>query len=205
MVRWFSHASGIIISTAWWSGRPPRWRSSSTSSNEAESLAPGVTIGKARSSPGIEVRGAQRLAGPHPVPVAGQGVDLAVVGHVPVGVGQRPRREGVGREAGVDQGQAADQPLVGEVGVELGQLVGGQHPLVGDGPGRQRREVARRRSRARPACAARRPAGRWPGPGRRRPAACRRPGPRRAGASRAWPPRRSSPSVAGRRAPRASR
>jgi hypothetical protein len=29
------------------------WSSSSTSSNEAESLAPGVTTGKARSSPGI--------------------------------------------------------------------------------------------------------------------------------------------------------
>ncbi len=33
---------------------------------------------------------AQGLAGPHPVPVAGQGVDLAVVGHVPVGMGERP-------------------------------------------------------------------------------------------------------------------
>ncbi len=53
MVRWFSHASGIIISTAWWMGRPPRWSSSSTSSKEAESLAPGVTMGKARSRPGM--------------------------------------------------------------------------------------------------------------------------------------------------------
>ena len=53
MVGWFSHASGIIISTAWWSGRPPRCNSSSTSSNEAESLKPGVTMGKARSSPGM--------------------------------------------------------------------------------------------------------------------------------------------------------
>ena len=41
------------MSTAWWIGRPPRWRSSRTSSKEAESLAPGVTIGKARVSPGI--------------------------------------------------------------------------------------------------------------------------------------------------------
>ncbi len=53
MVRWFSQASGIIMSTAWWMGRPPRWSSSSTSSNDAESLAPGVTMGKARSRPGM--------------------------------------------------------------------------------------------------------------------------------------------------------
>ena len=51
---WFSHASGIIISTECGSERPPRWSSSSTSSNDAESEAPGVQIGKSRSrSPGI--------------------------------------------------------------------------------------------------------------------------------------------------------
>ncbi len=48
----------------------------------------------------------QRLAGPHPVAVAGQRVDLPVVGHVPVRVGQRPAGEGVGGEARVHQGQA---------------------------------------------------------------------------------------------------
>ena len=45
MVVWFSHASGIIISTACGSERPPRCSSSSTSSKLAESLAPGVQIG----------------------------------------------------------------------------------------------------------------------------------------------------------------
>ena len=51
---WFSHASGIIISTACGSDRPPRCSSSSTSSNDAESLAPGVQIGSSRDrSPGI--------------------------------------------------------------------------------------------------------------------------------------------------------
>ncbi len=49
MVRWFSQASGIIISTAWGRGRPPRWSSSRTSSKLAESLAPGVATGKMRS------------------------------------------------------------------------------------------------------------------------------------------------------------
>ncbi len=50
MAALFSHASGIIISTAWCSGRPPRCSSSSTSSKLAESLASGVQIGKARDS-----------------------------------------------------------------------------------------------------------------------------------------------------------
>ncbi len=41
----FSHASGTIIIIACGRLRPLRLRSSSTSSNDAESLAPGVTIG----------------------------------------------------------------------------------------------------------------------------------------------------------------
>ena len=45
MVVWFSHASGIIMSTACGRERPPRCSSSSTSSKLAESLAPGVHIG----------------------------------------------------------------------------------------------------------------------------------------------------------------
>ncbi len=50
----FSHASGIIISTECGSVRPPMCSSSRTSSKVAESEAPGVQIGKSRStSPGI--------------------------------------------------------------------------------------------------------------------------------------------------------
>ena len=45
MVVWFSHASGIIMSTAWGRERPARCKSSSTSSKLAESLAPGVHTG----------------------------------------------------------------------------------------------------------------------------------------------------------------
>ena len=48
---WFSHASGIIMSTACGSDRPPRCSSSRASSNDAESDASGVTIGNNRSSP----------------------------------------------------------------------------------------------------------------------------------------------------------
>ena len=50
MPSWFSHASGIIIRTAWGRLRPPRWSSSRHSSKLAVSDASGVMIGSARSS-----------------------------------------------------------------------------------------------------------------------------------------------------------
>ncbi len=83
----------------------------------------------------------QALAGAHPVDVALQRVDLAVVGDVAIGVGQRPRRERVGREALVHQGQRRVQLGVGEVGVHRPQLRGGQHALVGQRPRRQADDV----------------------------------------------------------------
>ena len=86
-------------------------------------------------------RGHAALAGPHPVAVAHHGVDLAVVGHDAVGVRQRPRGEGVGREPRVDQRDGRRQPVVGEVAVEPLELQAGQHPLVDQGASRQRREV----------------------------------------------------------------
>ena len=106
-----------------------------------------------------QVAAQQRLAGGHPVPVAPDGVDLSIVGDVPVRVGQRPGRERVGREPRVHQRDRADHPLVGQVREERGHLVGRQHSLVDDGPAGQRREVQRRRpargSPARSACARR--------------------------------------------------
>ncbi len=70
------------------------------------------------------------LAGAHPVLVALDGVDLAVVGDVAVRVGERPRRERVGGEAAVHQQQGALEALVVEVVEELRQLRRRQHPLV---------------------------------------------------------------------------
>ena len=84
----------------------------------------------------------QGFSGPHPVAVALHGVDLAVVGDEPVGVGQRPRRERVGGEPGVDHGQGAGHSGVAQIGVELAELGGGEHPLVDDGPVGQAGEVA---------------------------------------------------------------
>ena len=82
-----------------------------------------------------------RLARPHPVLVALDGVDLAVVGDEAVRVGERPRRERVGREPGVHQQQRRLDARVGEIGEELAQLGSGEHPLVDDRARRQRREV----------------------------------------------------------------
>ena len=59
------------------------------------------------------------LAGVHPVDVAAQRIDLAVVDDVAVRMGTFPTGEGVGAEAGVDQGQAAGQVGFGEVGVVM--------------------------------------------------------------------------------------
>ena len=87
-------------------------------------------------------RAQQGLTGPHPVAVALHRVYLAVVGDKPVGMGQRPRREGVGGEPRVDHGQGAGYPGVAQIGVELAQLRGGEHPLVDDGPVGQAGEVA---------------------------------------------------------------
>ena len=75
-----------------------------------------MQIGNARSMPGMRRRAEHRLAGAHPVLVALDGVDLAVVGDVAVRVGQRPRRERVGGEAAVHEQQGALEALVVEVG-----------------------------------------------------------------------------------------
>ena len=73
------------------------------------------------------------LACPHPVAIALKGVDLAVVGDQPVGVGQRPRGEGVCREARVDQGQLGGEAAVRQVGEEQLELTSGEHALVDHG------------------------------------------------------------------------
>ncbi len=83
----------------------------------------------ARDQVGVE----QGLAGPHPVAVAHHGVDLAVVGDEPERVRERPAREGVGREPRVHDAQRRGDALVTQVGEELVELLGGEHPLVGQG------------------------------------------------------------------------
>ena len=70
------------------------------------------------------------LARGHPVVVAAQRVDLAVMRDVAVGMRQRPSREGVGREALVHQRERALEIRVVQVGIILAELVGQEHALV---------------------------------------------------------------------------
>ena len=70
------------------------------------------------------------LARAHPVEVALDGVDLAVVRDHPVRVRERPLGEGVGREALVDEGERGREARIGEILVVLADLVGEQQPLV---------------------------------------------------------------------------
>ena len=105
----------------------------------------GATGGADRVDPlqvaGQRLAGDELLAGPHPVAVAHDRVDLAVVGDEPVGVGERPGRERVGREARVHERQRRLHPLVGHVGEELAQLRRGEHALVDERAGAEAREV----------------------------------------------------------------
>ena len=79
-----------------------------------------------------ELAGKLRLASPHPVDVPAQRVDLAVVGDHPVGMGERPARERVGRKTGVDERQPRGHARIAQVGEIARQLRRREHPLVDD-------------------------------------------------------------------------
>ena len=87
-----------------------------------------------------ELGGELRLAGAHPVDVPAQRVDLAVVRDEAIWMGELPAREGVGREARVDEHERALHPLVAQVGVAARELRRHQHPLVDDRPRREARD-----------------------------------------------------------------
>ena len=96
---------------------------------------------KALELSGQDITLEQCLTGAHPVAVAPGGVDLTVVGDEPERVGQRPAREGVGRETTVDDGHRRGHPLIDQVGEEIVELIGREHALVTERARRQRREV----------------------------------------------------------------
>ncbi len=74
------------------------------------------------------------LAALHPVHVAAQRIDLAVVGDVVVGMGPGPAREGVGGEPRMHHRQPRHKPVFSEIGIEGSELLGVQHSLVDDRP-----------------------------------------------------------------------
>jgi hypothetical protein len=90
---------------------------------------------------------AQHLAGQaalvrlHPVDVALEGVDLAVVGQHAERLGQPPGGEGVGRVALVKDREVGDETLVEQVREEGGELLGQEHALVDHRAAGQRADV----------------------------------------------------------------
>mgnify|MGYP003694241517 CR=1 FL=1 len=71
----------------------------------------------------------QAFARAHPVDVAAQRVDLAVVRDVAIRMRQRPRRERVGAEALVHERERRLDVGIGQIGKRRLDLIGGQHPL----------------------------------------------------------------------------
>ena len=69
----------------------------------------------------------------HPVQIALQRVDLAVVGHHAEGLSELPFGEGVGRITLVEDRVGRDEARVLQVGIQFAQQLGPDHPLVGDG------------------------------------------------------------------------
>ncbi len=77
----------------------------------------------------------------HPVLVAADRVDLAIVGEAAERLCQPPLREGVGRITLVENRDAAFEQLVREVGEEVGKALGKEQPLVDDRARRQAADV----------------------------------------------------------------
>ena len=96
---------------------------------------------QAREIAGDQIGRQQRFARAHPVAVGLHRVDLAVVGDESIRMRERPRREGVGREAAVHERDGRLDPAVGEIGEERQQLPCREHALVDERARRQRGKV----------------------------------------------------------------
>ena len=86
-------------------------------------------------------RGHARLPRRHPVDIAAQRVDLAVMGDHAVGVGELPGREGVGREALMDERERRREARMMQVGVIVAELIGEEHALVDERAAGQRHGI----------------------------------------------------------------
>ncbi len=81
------------------------------------------------------------LAGKHTVDIAADGIDFAVVRDHPVRVRAVPGRRGVGREAGVHDGDRSPVRLALQILIEAPQLAYQEHSLVDHGAGGQRTDI----------------------------------------------------------------
>ena len=86
----------------------------------------------------VQLRIHRGLPRRHPVGVAAQRVDLAVMRDHAIGMRQRPGREGVGGEALMHQRQRALEIGLVQVGIIAAELVGEEHALVDHGAARHR-------------------------------------------------------------------
>ena len=68
----------------------------------------------------------------HPVQIAPKRVDFAIVGQHPKWLCKPPLRERIGRITLVIDRKSAFEPLVHEIGVKLGHLLGEHHAFVND-------------------------------------------------------------------------
>src|SRR3546814_14683464 len=68
-------------------------------------------------------------------------IDLTIMGEGAEGLGQPPLRKGVGRIALVKDCDPAFEQLVREVGIEFGEALGEEQPLVDDRAARQAADI----------------------------------------------------------------
>ncbi len=77
----------------------------------------------------------------HPVHIAANRVDFAVMRHEAIGVGKPPAGEGVGAETLVHEAQCADAIGIAQIVVECADLIGEQQALVDDGAAVEARNI----------------------------------------------------------------
>ena len=77
----------------------------------------------------------------HPVAVALNRVDFAVVSDESIWVSQRPRRESIRGEAAVHQSQGTLDSFISKIGIERPELRSREHALVNNRAATQRREI----------------------------------------------------------------
>ena len=88
-----------------------------------------------------EIGGDRRLARRHPVHVAAQRVDLAVVRDVAIGMSQLPRWERVCRKSLMHEGERGGQTGISQIIEIVAELTGQQKALVNDRPRRHRHGI----------------------------------------------------------------